>query len=367
MTAHKKFKIGLSIFGLICGITSCSSSTDQEFKIEKGRLQVVDSVVIQDENFQFGRIFSPKIFNDTILGFGDGTFTSINLFNAKTGAYITNFETDSIDSYVIPQKDYSHFTISGDSVFILNDLVNKLYVFTLKKDFINVIDLKFKNERFKSFFLGTFEKINNKFFLTPDFMGVSMNETFLNAPLISVFDFEGNHLYDFGRYPETYHEGKLVLSNYTSSIINGDKMYIINAAGKLVLEEYSLDGNLTQSYNLLSDHFDPTIGFYTDDPFEAPLTDQVNGLSTDQNADDKTFYITYTSFDTRDREFGLKTFRWMLMKVDLENKSIKEFELADNWYIDELTELVAQVKNDTVSILIREPDEKLYLKRLIFD
>ncbi len=328
---------------------------------------MIDSVVIQDENFQFGSIYHPKIFNDTILGFADGTFTGISLFNARTGAYITNFETDSIDSYVIPYQNYTQFSIDRDSVFIMNNMNSTVYEFDLKKNYINNIELDFNNIRSRPFFMGNFERKGNRFYVTPYFDGAGLNELFLNAPSVSVFDLEGNHLYDFGRYPEDYLEGKLVLSNYESKIIKGDKMYIINAAGKLVLKEYSLDGNLTQSYNLLSDHFDPTIGFYTDDPFEAPLTDQVNGLATDQNADDKTFYITYTSFDTRDREFGLKTFRWMLMKVDLENKSIKEFELADNWYIDELTELVAQVKNDTVSILIREPDEKLYLKRLIFD
>lgn len=107
--------------------------------------------------------------------------------------------------------------------------------------------------------------------------------------------------------------------------------------------------------------------YYTEDPFLAPLTDQFNGLASDQNSSEKIFYATYHSFDSRDREYGLGTYRWMLMKIDLENMTIKEKELADAWNLLENPKLIPQVKGDTVSFLIREKDENLYLKRLIFD
>ncbi|MCH7407953.1 hypothetical protein MM239_00980 [Belliella sp. DSM 111904] len=120
-------------------------------------------------------------------------------------------------------------------------------------------------------------------------------------------------------------------------------------------------------YKLESDHFDPVIGYYTDSPFTAPFTDQFNGLVSDQHSSERVFYASYHSFDTRERETGLDIYRWMLMKIDLDEMIICEVEIADSLYLIEYPDLIPQVKGDTVSFLIREKDEGMYLKRLVFD
>ncbi|SIS80789.1 hypothetical protein [Belliella pelovolcani] len=352
---------------IVINLISCQQSEERVFKIESGNLKIIDSVQIDDSGFSFSSVWNTKIYNDTLLGFGDGSFSSINIFHTKTGDFLMTFESDSIESFIIPKKSYSNFAVNGDNFFLLNHLLSKVYVFTLNKEFIRTVDLKFEKELFKAQFDTFFEFYDNQFFVSTEYSGGTIKETFSYSPLLTIINSNGEFKYKVGNYPKPYTEGNLVLSANENKIIKDGKIYILNVAGVPILKEYLLNGDLDGVYKLESEHHDPEIGYYTNDPFSAPLTDQFNGLASDQNSSEKIFYATYSSFDTRDREYGLGTYKWMLMKIDLENMTIKEKELAGSWHLNELRKLIPQVKGDTVSILIREKDENLYLKRLIFD
>ncbi|MCH7397628.1 hypothetical protein MM236_06490 [Belliella sp. DSM 107340] len=356
----------LSFVFIINSLISCNQSEEQVFEIQQGNLTILDSVKIDDSGFSFGEVYNPRVYNDSILGFGDATFRSINLFHSKSGAFLSTYETDSIDSYQLPVKDMSFFYIDGDRVFILNDLVRNVFVFDLDKNFIEKIELKFSDFSQKPAFEGFFEIHNNSIFLSSVNDG-TLSERFKYSKIVTEFDLKGNYINDFGNYPKPYTEGNLVLSTNESKIIKDEKIYILNVAGVPILKEYLLNGDLNGVYKLESEHHDPEIGYYINDPFSAPLTDQFNGLASDQNSSKKVFYASYHSFDTRDRDYGLGTYRWMLMKIDLEKMTIKEAEIAGAWYLDDYPNLIPQAKGDTVSFLIREKDENLYLKRLIFD
>ncbi|MFN3802699.1 hypothetical protein [Belliella pelovolcani] len=355
------------LFNLVIYIIlfSCNSK-ETNFSLESGNLIIIDSVQIDDSRFSFGEIYNPRVFNDSILGFGDGSFRSINLFHSKSGAFLSNFETDSIESFPLPEKDMTFFYIKGELIYILNDLIRSIFVFDLDKNFKKKIELNFKNLSQKPTFMGLFEIQENSIFLSSVYDG-ALSDRFKNSKIVTEFGLDGQFLNDFGSFPKPYTTGNLVLSSNENKIIKDGKIYILNVAGVPILKEYLLNGDLNGVYKLESEHHDPEIGYYTNDPFSASLTDQFNGLASDQNSSEKIFYATYSSFDTRDREYGLGTYKWMLMKIDLENMTIKEKELAGSWHLNELRKLIPQVKGDTVSFLIREKDENLYLKRLIFD
>ncbi|MCH7397630.1 hypothetical protein MM236_06500 [Belliella sp. DSM 107340] len=361
-----KIKTSLFLF-IIFKLISCQSSEERVFEIESGNLTILDSVQIDDSGFSFASVWNAKIYNDSILGFGDGSFSSINMFHSNTGDFLMTFESDSIESYIIPKRSYSNFAINGNNFFLLNHLLSKVYVFSLDKKYIKSIDLKFENELFKGQFDTFFENYNEQFFVSTEYSAGGLKETFKFSPLLTVIDKYGDYSYKIGSYPKPYLEGGLVLSANENKIIKDGKIYILNVAGVPILKEYLLNGDLNGVYKLESEHHDPEIGYYINDPFSAPLTDQFNGLASDQNSSKKVFYASYSSFDTRDREFGLGTYKWMLMKIDLENMTIKETEIGGAWHLNEVRNLIPQVKGDTVTILIREKDENLYLKRLIFD
>ncbi|MCH7397626.1 hypothetical protein MM236_06480 [Belliella sp. DSM 107340] len=361
-----KIKIILCLL-ILLKLTSCKQSDELFFETVSGNLTIVDSVKIDDSGFSFSSVWNVKVYNDSMLALGDGSFSSINMFHSKTGEFLATFESDSIESFIIPKKSYSNFSINGNRIYLLNHLLSKVYVFALNKEFIEVVELKFKDNFYKPQFNVLFEFVDDRYYISTDFDGVSMHETFKHSPLVSVFNANGDFINDFGSYPKPYLEGNLVLSANENKIIKDGKIYILNVAGVPILKEYLLNGDLNGVYKLESEHHDPEIGYYTDDPFSAPLTDQFNGLASDQNSPKKVFYASYHSFDTRDRDYGLGTYRWMLMKIDLENMTIKETEIAGAWYLDDYPNLIPQVKGDTVSFLIREKDENLYLKRLIFD
>ncbi|MCH7397632.1 hypothetical protein MM236_06510 [Belliella sp. DSM 107340] len=361
-------KIRILLFAFITiSLFSCFQSEENVFEILQGNLTIIDSIKIDDSGFSFSNLKNSKIYNDTLLAFGDGSFSSINMFHSKTGEFLATYESDSIDSFIIPKKSYSNFCIVGDNIYILNHLLSKVYVFNLDKKFEEVVDLKFKNHMMKPRYNVFFEVFQKSIYVSTEYNSSTTNENFKFSPLVSVFDEKGRFRIDFGKYPKPYTEGNLVLSTNESKIIKDEKIYILNVAGVPILKEYLLNGDLNGVYKLESEHHDPEIGYYTDDPFSAPLTDQFNGLASDQNSSKKVFYASYHSFDTRDRDYGLGTYRWMLMKIDLEKMTIKETEIAGAWYLDDYPNLIPQVKGDTVSFLIREKDENLYLKRLIFD
>ncbi|EIM78723.1 hypothetical protein A3SI_01576 [Nitritalea halalkaliphila LW7] len=281
-----------------------------------------DSLAIDDSKFSFSWIFSPEIFQDTLLGFGDGTFRSINLFHARTGAFLTNYERDSIDSYIIPVKDMGCLHIQDDEIYILNTLVRKIFVFTLDKQFKRKIDLVMPDAHTKPTYEGIFTRVGDTFYISTVHDG-PLAERFKNSKLVSVFDLEGNFSHSFGSYPENYTQGNLVLSTNEHKVIKGDRMFILNVAGLPVLKEYSLAGELQAIYPLSPPSFDTEIGFYQSDPFASPLTDQMNGLALDPADPRDILYASFSSFDTRERSsYGLSTYRWIILRIDLDAKTI---------------------------------------------
>ncbi|WP_193782431.1 hypothetical protein [Nitritalea halalkaliphila] len=144
------------------------------------------------------------------------------------------------------------------------------------------------------------------------------------------------------------------------------RMFILNVAGLPVLKEYSLAGELQAIHPLSPPSFDTEIGFYQSDPFASPLTDQMNGLALDPADPRDILYASFHSFDTRERSsYGLSTYRWIILRIDLDAKTIQEVPIAGKEHLELSCELIPQVKGDTLHVLMRDQDEALYLKRLV--
>lgn len=337
-----------------------------EFLVLPGTITYIDSIRVDDSNFSFSAVYNPKMYNDSILGLGEGSFLGIHLFNSQNGKFIASFESDSIDSYQIPKKNYSNFSIKGDSIFLLNNLTRRIFSFGLDKSYRGFFDLDFGSNFYKPEFQTLFERFQGKFLLSSVYDG-PLSERFLHSKIVSVFDGKSKLLGSFGTYPKPYTDGNLVLSQNEIKVLKNEQIFILNVAGEPILKQYNIKGDLIGLFPINCKNFDPEIGYYDFDPFSAPLTDQFNGLASDLTSDKMVFYATYHSFDTRDRDYGLGTYRWMLIKIDLEQMIIKETQLAGAWQLNELANLIPQVKGDTLSILIRSQDEILYLKRLLFN
>ncbi|MBT0809904.1 hypothetical protein KIH41_01265 [Litoribacter ruber] len=348
-------------------LLSCNSNKHtSDFELTQGRVVYLDSVKIDDESFSFMSAINPKVYNDTILGMGDGSFQGVHLFNAKTGEFIVSFESDSIETFQLPKKNYGNFSIQGDTVFILNSLNNTVYSFLFDKTFIDKTELMFLDVMQKSEYETLFE-VNGSSVYTSSIYSGPLQDRFRYSKIVSVFNRSGVFQHDFGSYPKEYKEGNLVLSKDENKILTNDILIILNVAGVPKLKKYSLSGNLMSLDVLKSKNFDPQIGYFQGDPFSGPLTDQFNGLGSNVLMQDDIIYATFSSFDIRDRKEGLETYQWVLMKIDLKERTIKEHKIAGAWHLSEVRSLIPQVKGDTVSILIRNEDEGLYLKRLLFD
>lgn len=362
------FIIKKRLFSLVfaLGLFSCGSNSERNFIFEEGRVVFLDSTLIDDSNFSLSIVYNPKIYNDTILGFGEGSFLGIHLFHAKTGAFLGSFESDSLDSFQIPKKNYANFSIDGDTLFMLNNILKKVFAFGLDKSYYGSHILDFGSRNQKPEFQTIFERHKGGFLLSSVYDG-PLSERFKHSKIVSVFDENGKLKNEFGDYPKAYTEGNLVLSQNEIRILKNGSVFILNVAGQPILKEYDLEGGLKDVLPLQSRFFDTEIGYYHLDPFAAPLTDQFCGMATDQNSDKKIFYMVYHDFQTRDREHGLDTYRWMLMKVDFDKNIVKEAPLARLWHLNEVASLIPGNKGDTLFVLMRNMNEELYLKRILFD
>jgi hypothetical protein len=345
---------------------SCQKSPEGGFVFEEGKVSFLDSTLIDDSNFSLSVVYNPKIYNDTILGFGEGSFLGIHLFHAKSGLFLGSFESDSLDNFQIPQKNYANFSINGDTVFMLNNILKKVFAFGLDKTYYGSHILDFGSRNQKPEFQTLFERKDRLFLVSTVYDG-PLSERFRHSKIVTVFDENGKLMSEFGNYPSAYTEGNLVLSQNEIKILKNGSVFILNVAGQPILKEYDLEGGLKDVLPLQSRFFDTEIGYYDLDPFAAPLTDQFCGMATDQNSDKKIFYMVYHDFQTRDRENGIETYRWMLSKVDFERNVIKEAPLAGVWHLNEVANLIPSTKGDTLLILMRNGNEELYLKRLLFD
>lgn len=352
------------IFAIV--LFSCESSrNDAEFVFEEAKVVYIDSVLLEDENIPFGFALNEKLYNDSILVLGDGSFSAITVFNTRSGALIGTFSSDSIITYPIPPRSYTNSFVSGDTLFLLNDLTKQIFAFSFDKKFLFDIKLTIPSDSFLFDYRGLFEKKGENWFISSKVDG-PLSEVFKKSKLVSVFDSKGNYVRSFGEYPEAYSEGPLVLSKNNNELLKGNRVYLVNGAGVPILKEFDFSGNLIEETEIKSNFFKPEIGYYSDDPFEAPLTDQVTNLAADLNSAKNVIYLTYFTFVTRELEDRLTSYRLMLMKIDMDRKVISETELLGAEYIMEIHELLPYVKGDTLHLVVREQDENLYLKRFTF-
>ncbi|EIM74348.1 hypothetical protein A3SI_16360, partial [Nitritalea halalkaliphila LW7] len=96
------------------------------------------------------------------------------------------------------------------------------------------------------------------------------------------------------------------------------------------------------------------------------LSDQMNGLALDPADPRDILYASFSSFDTRERSsYGLSTYRWIILRIDLDAKTIQEVPIAGADHLHLTRALLPEVKGDTLHVLMRDPDEALYLKRFV--
>jgi hypothetical protein len=352
------------IFAIV--LFSCESSKpDLEFTFSEGELNFLDSVKIDEGGSAFNFIFNGKIYQDSLLVFGDGSFYSIHLFNTKTGENINSYNHYSVEDFPLPETGFTTAYISGDSIFLLNYQQKKIYSFDFDKKFLGQRNLEWNDEFGVIDFITFFEKIEGKYYLSTR-LDAPMFDTYKFSPMLSKFSKSGTFDGGFGKYPEHYTKGNLSLIKSVNIAQKASEIYIINSVGVPVLKKYDLDGNLVDFLEIKSQIFDPTLSYFKSDPWDSELMDQIIILATDESKDDGIFYLAYTHFKDRDRDSGGETFQYMILKIDTKAMTIKEAELAGPWHYFELRSLLPQVKDDTLSLLIRGFDENLYLKRFTF-
>jgi hypothetical protein len=356
----------LSFLILILLLSSCSNeASDDSFLFEEAELVYLDSVLIEDENSQLGFVLNEKLYQDSILVLGDGSFSSISVFNTRKGSLIGVFNTSTITDYPLTAGNYSNAFVSGDTLFMLNGLTKEIFAFDFKKNFLEKIKLKIPSDKFVLDFVGLFQKLDNQWIVSTKVDG-TLSEVFQKSKLVSVFDSEGNYKRSFGEYPKSYTDEPLVLTKNNNELVKGGKIYLLNGAGIPILKEFDLQGKLLREIEIKSEFFNPTIGYYREDPFEAPPTDQFTNIAADLNSDKDIFYVTYFRFLSREQRDALTSYRYMLMKFDLDRKVISETELLGAEYISGIHELLPTVHGDTLQLLVREQDENLYIKRFTF-
>lgn len=350
---------------MLLGSSCANEAREDSFLFEEAELIYFDSVLFKDENIQLGFVLNEKLYQDSLLVLGDGSFSSISVFNTRKGSLIGVFNTSTITDYPLTSGSYTHSFVEGDTLFLLNTLTKEIFAFDFDKNFLKKTTLNIPSDKFVLDYEGLFEKIDNQWIVSTKVDG-TLSEIFQKSKLVSVFDLEGNYKRSFGEYPKSYTEGPLVLSKNNNALVKGDKIYLLNGAGVPILKEFDLQGKLLREIEIKSEFFNPTIGYYGEDPFDSPPTDQFTNLAADLNSEKDIFYVTYFRFLSREQEDILTSNRYMLMKIDLDRKVISETELLGAEYISNIHELLPIVQGDTLQLLVREQDENLYLKRFAF-
>lgn len=337
-----------------------------DFSLRKGEVQTLDSLWIDEEGMPFGLTFNEKLYQDSLLVLGDMSFRSVHVFNTQNGKLIRSFNSESIQDYPLPESSYSNSFISGDSIYLLNHYTNHFFSFSIDGIFQKRIEFEL-DDRFRHTlqFESLFERVGNEWFISTQ-LDAPLSEAFRSSEIVSVFDEKGKFQRSFGRYPESYSQGKLVLGASENILIKNGRLYHLSVAGKPTIKIYSLEGELLEAFTLPSYYFNPEIGFYTADPFEASLTDQITNFATDFESDEQVFYYTFSTYKIRDPDQGLLTTRKIIAKLDMAEKIVTEVELLGPEYLYHVRELIPQVHGDTLHYLLREQDENLYLKRFLF-
>lgn len=351
---------------LFIGCQQNSSENRNEFFFKSGDIRYVDSVRIDEDGSAFNFVLNPKVYQDSLLVFGDGSFSAIHLYRTSTGEQIKRFSNITIEDYPLPTSGFSNSFVKGDSIYLLNVNLNKILIFNFQGKYLDQIKLNIGDNNFLLNYLPFFDQIEESLFISRR-MDAPISENFREGMMLSKFSASGSYEKSFGTYPKKYSEGELALVKGENVVRKGNKLYVLNPVGIPILKEFSLDGELLNFYNFESEYFDPTIYFFENSPFDSPLLDQFLSLATDSNSDDKVFYTAYAHFNNRDPLSGENSFRLMLMKIDLNSMIIKEKEILGPWHYFELRSLLQEVNGDTLSLLVRGIDENLYLKRFLFD
>ncbi|MFC3417128.1 hypothetical protein [Algoriphagus hitonicola] len=355
-------------FFILCliGCTKYEITEPEDFILESGKIYFHDSIALDEKGSSFNFVFNPKIYQDSLLVFGDGSFSTIHLYNLKSGSKIQMYSYLDDINYPLPKTGFSNSFIKSDSLKLLNFMTNKIYIFSIGSDFLNDIKLQVPENSTRLNFQPFFEQINDYYYISQR-MDLPIKKSFLEGKMISIYAKDGSYIKSFGNYPKYYSEGNLALVKGENVIYKNDKIYIINSVGIPILKEYSLDGDLLNFYELESEFFNPELNYFQNSPFDSSPMNQILTLATDRNKNDGIFYLSYVNFSEENPEKPEDFFRLMIMKVDLKNRVIKESELVGPWHYYELRTLIPQVNQDTLSILIRGTDENLYLKKVTFD
>lgn len=353
----------------LLSLASCipkKSRDSTEFYYKSGELIFLDSITIDEEVAAFNFVFNPKIYQDTLLVFGDGSFSAIHLYNLKSGSKIQTYSFWETQDFPLPKSGFSNAFIENDSVFLLNRTTDKIYIFNPEAKFLGQVELTGRPLNSKLNFQPFFERINGNYFVSLWYEGV-LSESFAKGRMLAKYSKNGEYLGRFGKYPKSYSGGNLALVRGENVIRKGGKLFAQNSAGNPVLKEFTESGGLVDSIKIPSNHFDSKLSYFVDNWWEADPMDQILCISTDSNKEDSIFYFTYMHFKSKELDDKASSFRLMLLKADLKSKTIKEAELLGPWHYTELRAMIPQVKNDTLSLLVRGFDENLYLKRFLFD
>lgn len=361
------FKVSFMVF-LIFLLNGCREKVQLEnenFDFSPGKIIYLDSVALDEEGSSFNFVFNPKVYQDSLLVFGDGSFSTVHLYNLKRGNKIQSYSQIDSKEYPLPSSGFTNSFIENETIFLLNFMTNKIYSFDFEGNFLSDLELELKDD-FKFNFQTFFERINNSFFISQR-IDAPLKERFEKGEMLASYSSNGLYLKSFGKYPKNYSEGNLALIRSENIIKKADDIFIINSVGVPILKRFDLEGNLKEFYELKSNYFDPTLFYFIESPFDSSPMDQIISLASDQSKPDLIFYLAYVHFKEKEKDDLERNFQLMLMKVDLENHIIKESELVGPWYYLELRTLIPNVNNDTLSFLVRGKDENLYLKRFLFD
>lgn len=364
-----------AFFLFIINLSSCTNkegAADISFKELTGQQQLfLDTIVLDESKNLIPRIHGAKISNDSILSYLDMNGTSLTLYSTK-GNFLCRFDNDYVKGTRLPDISIGAHTIQGDNLYLLYWHTNQIYHLKLSGEYVGKYQLNFPETGGMGAGNGEilFERdtAKGKFILYSEYGAwKELREKYERSKIISVFDEEGQLAGSFGSFPEEYTEGKLVYSKQLNMVYEEGFVYVLHSLGEPKILQYNLQGELIEEFPFNPRFFDGEIRFHKGDPFSADPHDNFKNLAIRKKNGEREFIITYGYFEKNERsERGHQSYRTNLVKLNVDSKTMAEYELAGAESIHATHLLIPTLASDTFHFVVKpEAMEQTLLLRAI--
>lgn len=145
-------------------------------------------------------------------------------------------------------------------------------------------------------------------------------------------------------------------------------VYVLHSLGEPKILQYTLQGELIEEFPFNPRFFDGEIRFYKGDPFSADPHDNFNHLAIRKNMGEREFIITYGYFEENESsERGHQSYRTNLLKLNMDRKTLAEFEFAGAESVHATHLLIPTLTSDTLHFVVKPEamEQTLLVKAVI--